>query len=71
MRTVCSASASEPCADASEERGVRHVLTAAALTYVVGLFDRLGYFLALLFIAEVMRRYADGSEAVLLITQTL
>jgi hypothetical protein len=48
-------------ADASEERGVRQVLTAAALTYVVGLFDRLGYFLFLLFIAEVMRRYAAGN----------
>ena len=48
-------------ADASEERGVRQVLTAAALTYVVGLFDRLGYFLFLLFIAEAMRRYAAGN----------
>jgi Zn-dependent membrane protease YugP len=46
--------------DASEEQGVRRVLSAAALTYVVGLLDRLGYFLALLFIAEAMRRYAHA-----------
>lgn len=46
--------------DASEERGVRRVLSAAALTYVVGLFDRLGYFFALLVVAELMRRYATG-----------
>ncbi len=46
--------------DAREQTGVRRVLSAAALTYVVGLFDRLGYFLALVFIAEVMRRYAIG-----------
>jgi hypothetical protein len=32
--------------------------TAAALTYVVGLLDRLGFFLALLFIAEAARRMA-------------
>jgi Zn-dependent membrane protease YugP len=44
--------------DASEQRGVRRVLSAAALTYVVGLFDRLGYFFALLVVAELMRRYA-------------
>jgi Zn-dependent membrane protease YugP len=43
--------------DAAEERGVRRVLSAAALTYVIGLLDRLGYFLVLLFIAEAMRRY--------------
>jgi Zn-dependent membrane protease YugP len=46
--------------DAEEETGVRRVLSAAALTYVVGLLDRLGYFLALLIIAEVMRRYVAG-----------
>jgi Zn-dependent membrane protease YugP len=44
--------------DASEQRGVRRILSAAALTYVVGLLDRLGYFFALLVVAEVMRRYA-------------
>jgi Zn-dependent membrane protease YugP len=43
-------------ADEREVRGVRRVLTAAALTYVVGLLDRLGFFLALLFIAEAARR---------------
>jgi Zn-dependent membrane protease YugP len=53
--------------DASEEPGVRRVLSAAALTYVVGLFDRLGYFLVLLFIAVGMRRYGVGGEAVLLV----
>jgi Zn-dependent membrane protease YugP len=46
--------------DAEEEKGVRRVLRAAALTYVVGLFDRLGYFLVLLVAAEVMRRYGIG-----------
>jgi Zn-dependent membrane protease YugP len=45
--------------DASEQRGVRRVLSAAALTYVVGLLDRLGYFLVLLVAAELMRRYAS------------
>jgi uncharacterized protein len=45
-------------ADEGEVRGVRRVLTAAALTYVVGLLDRLGFFLALLFIAEAARRTA-------------
>jgi Zn-dependent membrane protease YugP len=44
--------------DAGEERGIRTVLRAAAFTYVIGLLDRLGYFLALLIIAEAMRRYA-------------
>ena len=39
---------------------MRRVLRAAALTYVVGLFDRLGYFLVLLVAAEVMRRYGIG-----------
>ena len=50
-------------ADASEQRGVRRVLAAAGTTYVVGLFDRLGYFFALLFVAEAMRRYAIEGEA--------
>jgi Zn-dependent membrane protease YugP len=45
-------------ADEREVRGVRRVLTAAALTYVVGLLDRLGFFLTLLFIAEAARRTA-------------
>jgi Zn-dependent membrane protease YugP len=54
-------------ADASEQRGVRRVLAAAGATYVVGLFDRLGYFLVLLFVAEAMRRYGLESEAVLLV----
>jgi uncharacterized protein len=45
-------------ADDADEQGVRRVLSAAALTYVVGLFDRLGYFLALVLVAEVMRRVA-------------
>jgi uncharacterized protein len=43
-----------------EIRGIRRVLGAAALTYVVGLLDRLGYFLALLFIAEGIRRAAES-----------
>jgi uncharacterized protein len=45
-------------ADDREARGVRRVLTAAALTYVVGLLDRLGFFLAVLFVAEAARRMA-------------
>jgi uncharacterized protein len=45
-------------ADDQETRAIRRVLTAAALTYVVGLLDRLGFFLALLFIAEAARRVA-------------
>jgi uncharacterized protein len=45
-------------ADDREVRGVRRVLTAAALTYVVGLLDRLGFFLVVLFIAEGARRAA-------------
>jgi uncharacterized protein len=53
-------------ADASETVGVRRVLSAAALTYVVGLFDRLGYFLALLFVAEAMRRFATGTDVALM-----
>lgn len=38
--------------DPVEARGVRRVLTAAALTYVVGLLDRLGWFLALVIVAQ-------------------
>ena len=48
-------------AEQSEARGVRRVLTAAALTYVVGLLDRLGLFLALVFIAEGVRRAAEAA----------
>jgi uncharacterized protein len=43
-------------ADAAEFREIRRVLRAAALTYVVGLLDRLGFFLVLLFAAEAARR---------------
>ena len=43
-------------ADATEFREIRRVLRAAALTYVVGLLDRLGVFLVLLFVAEAARR---------------
>jgi uncharacterized protein len=43
-------------ADAAEDRQIRRVLRAAALTYVVGLLDRLGFFLVLLFVAEAARR---------------
>jgi hypothetical protein len=50
--------------DPSEEPGVRRVLRAAAVTYVIGLLDRLGYFVALLLIAAAAR-YAGGSETVL------
>ena len=42
--------------DAAEFREIRRVLRAAALTYVVGLLDRLGFFLVLLFVAEAARR---------------
>jgi Zn-dependent membrane protease YugP len=42
--------------DAAEFREIRRVLRAAALTYVVGLLDRLGFFLVLLFVAEATRR---------------
>jgi uncharacterized protein len=45
-------------ADEDDVRGVRRVLTAAALTYVVGLLDRLGFFLFVLFLAEATRRVA-------------
>jgi uncharacterized protein len=43
-------------ADATEFREIQRVLRAAALTYVVGLLDRLGFFLVLLFVAETARR---------------
>ena len=45
-------------ADAAEFREIRRVLRAAALTYVVGLLDRLGFFLVQLFVAEAARRVA-------------
>jgi Zn-dependent membrane protease YugP len=45
-------------ADATEFREIRRVLRAAALTYVVGILDRLGFFLILLFFAEAARRVA-------------
>jgi Zn-dependent membrane protease YugP len=43
-------------ADDAESGKIRRVLRAAALTYVVGLLDRLGFFLVLLFVAEAARR---------------
>jgi len=45
-------------ADPGESREIRRVLRAAALTYVVGLLDRLGFFLVVLFFAEAARRVA-------------
>jgi Zn-dependent membrane protease YugP len=45
-------------ADATEFSEIRRVLRAAALTYVVGILDRLGFFLVLLFVAEAARRAA-------------
>jgi uncharacterized protein len=45
-------------ADAGEFPEIRSVLRAAALTYAVGLLDRLGFFLVLLFVAEAARRMA-------------
>ena len=42
--------------DPVEFRAIKRVLRAAALTYVVGLLDRLGFFLVLLFVAEAARR---------------
>ena len=45
-------------ADERELRGTRRVLRAAALTYVVGLLDRLAFFLLVLFLAEGARRAA-------------
>jgi Zn-dependent membrane protease YugP len=44
--------------DATEAGGVRRVLTAAALTYVVGLLDRLGMFLTLVVVTEALHRAA-------------
>jgi Zn-dependent membrane protease YugP len=44
--------------DPGEFREIQRVLRAAALTYVVGLLDRLGFFLVLLFVAEAARRVA-------------
>ena len=43
-------------ADPTESREIQRVLRAAALTYVVGILDRLGFFLVLLFVAEAARR---------------
>jgi Zn-dependent membrane protease YugP len=43
-------------ADQREVQGVRRVLHAAALTYIVGVLQRLGWFLALIFIALAARR---------------
>jgi Zn-dependent membrane protease YugP len=37
-------------------QGVRRVLSAAAVTYIVGVIQRLGWFLALVFIALAARR---------------
>jgi uncharacterized protein len=45
-------------ADERELVGTRRVLRAAALTYVVGLLDRLAFFLVVLFLAEAARRTA-------------
>lgn len=45
-------------ADRRELAAVRRVLLAAALTYVAGLLDRLGFFLALVFVAETARSVA-------------
>jgi hypothetical protein len=44
--------------DPAEAWGVRWVLGAAALTYVVGLLDRLGLFFALVVLAEALRSAA-------------
>jgi Zn-dependent membrane protease YugP len=43
-------------ADQREVQGVRRVLNAAAVTYIVGVIQRLGWFLALVFIALAARR---------------
>ena len=45
-------------ANARELGGVRRVLRAAALTYVVGLLDQLGFLLALALVAEAGHAYA-------------
>ena len=44
--------------DAEETTEVKRVLTAAALTYVVGLLQQLGLLLALVLVAEATRRLA-------------
>jgi Zn-dependent membrane protease YugP len=43
-------------ADDRDVEGVRRVLSAAALTYIVGVLQRLGWFLALVFLALAARR---------------
>ena len=43
-------------ADDREVAGVRRVLSASALTYVVGVLQRMGWFLALVFLALAARR---------------
>ena len=45
-------------ADADEAGGIRRVLTAAALTYVVGLLRQVALFLLLVLVAEAARRMA-------------
>jgi Zn-dependent membrane protease YugP len=45
-------------ADAEEAGGMGRVLTAAALTYVVGLLRKVGVFLVLIVVAEAPRRMA-------------
>ncbi len=47
-------------ADAAEQRDTRAVLTAAALTYFVGLLWQVGTFLALVFLAEAAHRMAGA-----------
>jgi Zn-dependent membrane protease YugP len=42
-------------ADERDVHGVRRVLSAAALTYAVGLLDRLGFFFVLVFVSELTR----------------
>lgn len=42
----------------TDARGVQWILTAAALTYAVGLLDRLGMFLTLVVAAEALHRAA-------------
>jgi Zn-dependent membrane protease YugP len=42
-------------ADERDVHGVRRVLSAAALTYGVGLLDRLGFFFLLVFVSELTR----------------
>jgi Zn-dependent membrane protease YugP len=47
-------------ADDEESHEVRQVLTAAALTYFVGLLRQLGFFLVLVLLAEATRRATRG-----------